>query len=128
MTMATLDLIYLDDHLVVLNDGRVIQQGDPQDIVMKPAEAYIESFVRDINRARVLRVRSIMHPLTPGNASLESLDASQSLEQAIAMSNGDVEKIYRVTDDGRDVGMLTMRVLLAALAPKSASKAARHWA
>lgn len=122
------EALRLADHLVVLNDGRVIQQGDPQDIVMKPAEAYIESFVRDINRARVLRVRSIMHPLTPGNASLESLDASQSLEQAIAMSNGDVEKIYRVTDDGRDVGMLTMRVLLAALAPKSASKAARHWA
>ena len=93
---------------------------------MKPAEAYIESFVRDINRARVLRVRSIMHPLTRGDAALESLDASQSLEQAIGVSNGDVDKIYRVTDDGRDVGMLTMRDVFTALAPKSASEAARH--
>ena len=69
-----------------------------------------------------------MRPLTPSNASLESLDASQSLEQAIAISNGDVDKIYRVTDDGRDVGMLTMRDLFVALAPKSASEATRQLA
>jgi glycine betaine/proline transport system ATP-binding protein len=113
----------LADHLVVLKDGKVIQQGEPQDIVMNPAEAYIEAFVRDINRARVLRVRSIMRHHSPGNASLESLDIGQTLEQAIATSNGDVDKIYRVTHDGHVVGMLAMRDLFAALVPRSSSGA-----
>ena len=35
--------------------------GEPQGILMAPADPYIEDFVSDINRARVLRVRSVMH-------------------------------------------------------------------
>ena len=42
-------------YLVILKDGLVVQQGEPQSIILNPADAYIEKFVNDINRARVLR-------------------------------------------------------------------------
>lgn len=41
-------------------EGKVVQQGDPQDILMNPNHPYTISFISDINRARVLRVRSVM--------------------------------------------------------------------
>ena len=42
----------------------MVQQGEPQGILMNPCDPYIEDFVSDINRARVLRVKSVMAPLT----------------------------------------------------------------
>ena len=51
------------DHLVILKDGHIVQQGEPQDILLNPKDPYIEDFVGDINRARVLRARSVMKPL-----------------------------------------------------------------
>jgi glycine betaine/proline transport system ATP-binding protein len=57
------EALKLADHLVILKDGFVVQQGEPQHILLNPGDPYIEDFVSDINRARVLRVRSIMTPL-----------------------------------------------------------------
>ncbi|HBS99300.1 MAG TPA: glycine/betaine ABC transporter, partial [Citreicella sp.] len=54
------EALKLADHLVILKDGLVVQQGEPQNILLNPSDPYIEAFVSDINRARVLRVRSIM--------------------------------------------------------------------
>ena len=57
------EALKLADHLVILKDGFIVQQGEPQHILLNPNDPYIEDFVSDINRARVLRVRSIMTPL-----------------------------------------------------------------
>ena len=54
------EALKLADHLVILKDGEVVQQGDPQEILLNPGDPYIVDFISDINRARVLRVRSVM--------------------------------------------------------------------
>ena len=46
------EALKLADHLVILKDGAVIQQGEPQSILMAPSDPYIEDFVSDINRAQ----------------------------------------------------------------------------
>ncbi|WP_433963164.1 ATP-binding cassette domain-containing protein [Roseitalea porphyridii] len=46
------EALKLADHLVILNEGVVVQQGEPQHILLHPADPYIEDFVSDINRAR----------------------------------------------------------------------------
>ena len=47
------EALKLADHLVILKDGAVVQQGEPQGILLNPNDPYIEDFVSDINRARV---------------------------------------------------------------------------
>ena len=54
------EALKLGDQIAILRDGGMVQQGTAQQIVMKPADDYIMDFVRDINRARVLRVRGVM--------------------------------------------------------------------
>ena len=54
------EALRIGDEISILRDGEVIQQGDPQSIIMKPADDYISDFIKDINRGRVLEVRSIM--------------------------------------------------------------------
>ena len=110
----------LADHLVILKDGAVIQQGEPQGILMNPSDPYIEDFVSDINRARVLRVQSVMEPLT-GTKFAGDVGIRENLESLIARSGGDTTLHYRVMDGDVAVGELNMKDLVKALVPRLSS-------
>jgi glycine betaine/proline transport system ATP-binding protein len=113
------EALKLADHLVILKDGAVIQQGEPQQILMNPSDSYIEDFVSDINRARVLKVRSIMEPCgSVSGKMVGEVDHNDSLEMVIALSNGDTTKNYRVMKNGKAVGELEMTHLVRALVPR----------
>ena len=113
----------LADHLVILKDGHVVQQGEPQDILLNPNDPYIVDFISDINRARVLRVRSVMERTTePGEEISGEVDHEDNLEKLVAISGGDTTKHYRVMCDGEQVGLLHMRDLVRALVPTAAAQ------
>jgi len=114
------EALKLADHLVILKGGAVIQQGEPQGILMNPCDPYIEDFVSDINRARVLRVKSVMEPLS-GSKFAGDVDVGDNLESLIALSEGDTSLHYRVMSGGTAVGELHMRDLVKALVPRLSS-------
>ncbi len=119
------EALKLADHLVILNDGYIVQQGEPQRILLNPADPYIEDFVSDINRARVLRVRSVMRKTTNEDDAKNiagDVDHDDTLESLIALSEGDTNKNYRVMKNGEQVGLLNMRELVRALVPTQASE------
>jgi glycine betaine/proline transport system ATP-binding protein len=111
------EALKLADHLIILKDGAVVQQGDPQQILLEPADPYIEAFVSDINRARVLRVRSVTRPLQKDRFDGD-IDADSNLEAVIARSEGDTSHIYRVISGDEVLGQLDMKDLVKALVPR----------
>ncbi|MDE0530775.1 MAG: betaine/proline/choline family ABC transporter ATP-binding protein [Albidovulum sp.] len=119
------EALKLADRLVILKDGYVVQQGEPQHILLNPNDPYIEDFVSDINRARVLRVRSIMIPLNDGGippGAHGEVSFDDTLESIIARSGGDTSHTYVVMRDGMAVGKLEMTSLVKALVPRVASE------
>ncbi len=54
------EALRLGDSIAILNGGRLAQVGRPEDIVLKPADDYVSSFVVDVSKARVLRARHAM--------------------------------------------------------------------
>jgi glycine betaine/proline transport system ATP-binding protein len=117
------EALKLADHLVILKDGYVVQQAEPQEILMKPNDPYIVNFISDINRARVLRVRSVMEETgrRPENPAGE-VDFDDNLETVIARSKGEMGLIYIVTKDGEQVGVLKMADLVKALVPTATAQ------
>ena len=114
------EALKLADHLVILKDGYIVQQGDPQYILLNPKDPYIEKFISDINRARVLRARSVMTPINggvPAHANGEVSD-DDTLENIIAYSGGDISSTYVVMKDGAPIGILEMTNLVKALVPR----------
>ncbi|MFD0978186.1 ATP-binding cassette domain-containing protein [Tropicimonas aquimaris] len=117
------EALKLADHLVILKDGAVIQQGEPQKILLHPNDPYITDFISDINRARVLRVRSVMAPATDTRTVLAGeVDHNANLESVIGLSGGDTTLSYRVMKNGAQVGVLSVKDLVRALVPSEASE------
>jgi glycine betaine/proline transport system ATP-binding protein len=57
----------LGDHIGILNGGRLVQVGTPVDIIMNPADDYVKAFVKDVNRAKVLKAKVVMTPANEAN-------------------------------------------------------------
>lgn len=54
----------LGNRIVIMEDGRIVQHGVPEAIVLKPANAYVADFVAHMNPLNVLRGISVMTPVT----------------------------------------------------------------
>jgi glycine betaine/proline transport system ATP-binding protein len=52
----------LGDHIAILNAGKLVQVGTPVDIIMNPADDYVKAFVKDVNRSKVVKAKTIMTP------------------------------------------------------------------
>ncbi|RLU92258.1 glycine/betaine ABC transporter ATP-binding protein [Streptomyces griseocarneus] len=112
----------LGDRIAVMRDGRVVQNGTAEDILVRPANDYVASFIQDVDRSRVLTAGSIMDaPTAPGSAD-EVLAAAPATVEAdtpvhelfTPFSHSDLP--VAVTDErGVLTGVVTRDRLLAAL-------------
>ncbi|MFE6787306.1 glycine betaine/L-proline ABC transporter ATP-binding protein [Streptomyces sp. NPDC057680] len=50
----------LGDRIAVMRDGRIVQLGTAEDILVRPADDYVASFIQDVDRSRVLTASAVM--------------------------------------------------------------------
>ena len=116
------EALRLGDRICILRDGSIVQQGDSQDILLKPADDYIARFVKDVNRGRFIKVDAVMSTAMRGDgASLPRLMSGTTLEAAakeLTSSNGDEAVV--MDSSGRSLGSITLRQIAAALSAVTA--------
>jgi len=77
------EAIRLADRIAIMKDGRVVQTGTPEELVMKPATDYVAEFTRNVIKAKVVKAGSIMQPL-PGDPPAGGFGPDVSIDQRIA--------------------------------------------
>lgn len=55
------EALKLGDRIVIMKDGAIVQIGTPEDILTMPESRYVERFVEDVNLAKVLTAKTVMH-------------------------------------------------------------------
>jgi glycine betaine/proline transport system ATP-binding protein len=54
------EALKLGNRIAILEGGRIVQFGTAEDILLRPADAYVEEFVKHMNPLNVLRGHSVM--------------------------------------------------------------------
>ena len=88
------EALRLGDRIAILRDGELVQVGEPKEILLEPADDYVEAFVRDVNRARALTVENVMKP------PVNRITAATIGEALQYMSNSPKDYAYVVNDEG----------------------------
>ncbi|MFD3685297.1 glycine betaine/L-proline ABC transporter ATP-binding protein [Nocardiopsis sp. NPDC058631] len=106
----------LGDRICVLRDGRVAQIGTAQEILSEPANDYVERFIEDVDRTRVLTAASVLDSAAPSaDASSPQVAASTPVADLYA-SMTTADRLRVVAEDGSVLGTVTRNSVLAALA------------
>ncbi len=58
------EALKLGQHIAIMEAGRIVQFGEPEGIVLNPANAYVAEFIAHMDALNVLRCRSLMTPVT----------------------------------------------------------------
>ena len=108
------EALKIGDNITILRDGAVVQNGRPQDIVMSPADDYVTDFIKDINKARVLQLDSVMGK--ERGVKGPSLEAKTLLEDAMQAVIDNKANGAVVTKNGKKVGTASLAAMVKAIA------------
>lgn len=98
------EAMFLGDRIAVMRDGRIVQIGTPEDILTDPANDYVQQFVQDVDRARVITAANVME--RPRPVVNQYAGPRLALRQ---MRDNYSSAIYVIDRERRLVGMATDR-------------------
>ncbi|PWI34331.1 glycine betaine/L-proline ABC transporter ATP-binding protein [Vibrio albus] len=113
------EALRLGDRIAILKDGVLVQQGTPDDILLNPADDYVEAFVKDVNRARALNVETVMQPPAM-RITAETINDALAQMKKSAHDYG-----YHITDEGYQ-GVITQDSLEEAVNGNSSQEIGDH--
>tara|TARA_B100001094_G_C18161021_1_gene789352 strand:+ start:1047 stop:2111 length:1065 start_codon:yes stop_codon:yes gene_type:complete len=116
------EAVKVGHRIAIMRDGKVIQIGTPEEIVMNPEDDYVADFVKGISRLEVVKAKSIMKPIDeysknygviPGDAirMAENDDLSSLIENSVASDM----PIIISDKKGQDVGVVSQKDLLVSI-------------
>lgn len=109
------EALELADSIAILRDGVIVQSGDPQEILTRPADDYVAAFTRDVNRARSVRIRSIMEPVE-GAIEGPFIYSEATIEEALpALAAAPGGRCGVEDADGALIGAARLHTAIAAL-------------
>ena len=114
------EAIRIGDRIAIMKDGVIVQEGTAEEIVTRPADDYVASFVAGISRIHLVKAHTIMQPVADFIAANPACDPAAL---PTASPEADIGELIRlilqsghdalaVTDKDAIVGIVTARGLL----------------
>ena len=101
-----------------MRDGRLIQTGTAEEIVMNPADDDVADFVAGISRLKVVHAHAIMQPIEayvrdkgPLSTDVPRVGVKETLSTLINLAI-DHESAILVTENEKEIGVITRSDIL----------------
>ena len=112
------EAVRIGDRIAIMRDGRLVQVGTAEDIVMHPADDYVAEFVAGISRLKVVHAAAVMQPIKayimahgPLAADAPRVNEAETLSTLINLAI-DNESAILVESGGKDIGVISRADLL----------------
>ena len=111
------EALKIGERISILRDGAVVQDDNPQKIILNPSDNYVSDFIKDINRSRVIKAKSIMtKSVSIKKENVPIVDSEMVLEEVLQEINK-TKNYYVLVKDKKDkiIGRITLKELLTGI-------------
>lgn len=115
------EAIRIGHRIAIMKDGRIVQIGTPEDIILNPVDDYVASFVAGISKLHMIFAHSVMTPV----GKHEAKHGAVPEDAKIAHPHMDLDSLMNlcveghgvvaVVDDGKTVGVINRKGLIRAI-------------
>ena len=108
------EALKIGERISILRDGSIVQDDNPQKIILSPSDNYVSDFIKDINRSRVIKAKSIMtEPVSIKKEDVPIIDSELVLEEVLQEITK-TKNYYVLVKNKKDkiVGKITLNELL----------------
>ena len=119
MVFITHDLseaLRLGDRIAIMRDGRFVQVGTPEAVVVEPADEYVENFVRDVPRSFVVPVEHVMRDVDSSVEFCGTVPVGTKVRDVVKMVAQSELPVQVVDVAGRQVGCVDRVHVLSLMA------------
>ena len=116
------EAVRVGHRIAIMRDGKVIQIGTPEQIVVSPADEYVADFVKGISRLKVVQAKSIMQTIDDYESrnsklpnDLQSVDEHELLSKLIEISKSNQKSLIVKDNNQKNIGVITQSDLLKAV-------------
>jgi glycine betaine/proline transport system ATP-binding protein len=110
------EALRLADRIAIMKDGIIEQLDTPANIVLNPATDYVRKFTEEVPREKVLRIESVMDPISEDEELSELQVSKDAIIETVAEEVLSQQKPVAVLDkDGNTVGILNCSTILHVL-------------
>ena len=108
------EALKIGERISILRDGSVVQNDNPQKIILNPADDYVSDFIKDINRSRVIKAKSIMtKSISMKKETVPIIDSEMVLEEVLQQITKTNHYFVLVKDSkNKIIGKITLKELL----------------
>ena len=123
------EAVKLGNTISILEGGRIVQTGRPEEIVLEPANPYVGDFVAHLNPLSVLRVSDVMEPLEADAAGADAAGSARRvapdtpLRDALPLFASGGGPVW-VGEAGAPQGVVNPRAIFEVLSPRTRSDGA----
>ena len=116
------EAVRVGHRIAIMRDGKVIQIGTPEQIVISPADEYVADFVKGISRLKVVQAKSIMQTIEDYESrnskltdDLQSVGENELLSKLIEISKSSQKSLIVKDNNQKSIGVITQSDLLKAV-------------
>ncbi len=116
------EAVRVGHRIAIMRDGKVIQIGTPEEIVVSPADEYVADFVKGISRLKVVQAKTIMQTVESYEnlngkleENLQSVGEHELLSKLIEVSKSKDKPLIVKNNDQKNIGVIAQSDLLKAV-------------
>jgi glycine betaine/proline transport system ATP-binding protein len=111
------EAIKIADRIAIMDQGRIVQIGTPEDLIMRPANEYVARFTKGVPKSKVVKVSTIMKPVAGNHPKTSSFLNINDRVADVADILTKTQEAIGVRNDGGDiVGVVDRETFIRILA------------
>ncbi|PXX42725.1 quaternary amine ABC transporter ATP-binding protein [Aquitalea magnusonii] len=122
------EALRIGTRIAIMEGGRLVQVGTPQQIIENPADDYVRNFFKSVDTSRYLQAKDLIEVANPPHAGRPGLHVppSCSLPDVLQQLLGQSEPLQVRDDQGQCLGLITPSSVLSKISQHRLQSTATH--